>query len=529
MSSSHKEQWGSKIGVVLAVAGSAVGLGNFLRFPGQAAQNGGGAFMIPYFIALLLLGIPLCWAEWSMGRYGGRHGFNSAPGIFSVLWRNPISKYLGAFALLIPLTVYFYYIVIEAWCLGYAWQYLTGSLMNGINPQLYSDKLAAFTGSNADGDLIFGSGQQTLIFVAITFLLNFVLVYRGLSGGIEKFCNIAMPMMAICAVCVLIRVLTLGTPDPKLPEQNVVNGLGFMWNPDLTKLSDYSTWLSAAGQIFFSLSVGFGVIINYASYVKPKEDIALSGVTASSINEFFEVCLGGLITLPAAFVFLGATAMTGYVGSSFGLGFSAMPNVFAVMPGGQVFGFLWFFMLFLAAITSSLSMLQPVNAFFKEGLGYDRGKATGLLLIVSVIGTSFVLYFSKGSKGLDTIDFWAGTFTIVVLALIQAIVYGWILGIEKGQAELDNGAKLRVPRFVQFVIKFVTPTYIIAILFAFLFLPAGKGKPSPFMERIYELATSRVALGSVVLILSCLVMLWVMIYFAGKRWQAEGRYNNLPK
>ena len=123
--SDNKEQWGSRIGVIMAVAGSAVGLGNFLRFPGKAVENGGGAFMIPYFIALLLVGIPLCWAEWAMGRYGGRHGFNSAPGIFSVLWRHPFSKYLGALALLIPMTVYFYYIVVEAWCLGYAWNYLT--------------------------------------------------------------------------------------------------------------------------------------------------------------------------------------------------------------------------------------------------------------------------------------------------------------------------------------------------------------------------------------------------------------------
>jgi SNF family Na+-dependent transporter len=285
--------------------------------------------------------------------------------------------------------------------------------------------------------------------------------------------------------------------------------------------------VAAAGPIFFSLSVGFGVIINYASYVKPKDDIALSGVTASSINEFFEVCLGGLITLPAAFVFLGATTITSFVGSSFGLGFAAMPNVFAAMPGGQIFGFLWFFMLFLAAITSSLSMLQPVNAFFKEGLGFDRIQSTGLLFGISLIGTGFVVYFSKDSKALDTIDFWAGTFFIVVLALIQAIIYGWVLGIEKGQKELDTGAKFRVPRFVQFIIRYVTPTYIFIILVAFLVVPTGKDKPSAFMERIYEMGTNRVALGGVIVILGSLLMLWIMIYFAGKRWEAEGRYKNL--
>src|SRR6187399_484719 len=122
------EQWGSRIGVILAVAGSAVGLGNFLRFPGLAAQNGGGAFLIPYFVALLVLGIPLGWAEWTMGRYGGLRGFNSAPGIFSTIWKSRLAKYFGSIALVVPLVICMYYVVIEAWCLGYAWYYLTGEL-----------------------------------------------------------------------------------------------------------------------------------------------------------------------------------------------------------------------------------------------------------------------------------------------------------------------------------------------------------------------------------------------------------------
>jgi len=263
-----------------------------------------------------------------------RNPNNCPPGIFSVLWRNPASKYLGALALLIPLTVYFYYIVIEAWCLGYAWNYLNGTLMMGKDPDGYKTFFATFTGSDADGSLISGGISQTLVFIAITFLLNFILVYRGLSGGIEKFCNIAIPVMAVCAICVLARVLTLPT-NPSTPDQSVVNGLGFMWNPQPEKLMNPGAWLAAAGQIFFTLSVGFGVIINYASYVKPKEDIALSGLTATSVNEFFEVCLGGLITIPAAFVFLGAVSLSTYTSSSFSLGFEALPNVFAEMPGAE--------------------------------------------------------------------------------------------------------------------------------------------------------------------------------------------------
>ena len=126
--SQHNQEWGTRVGVILAVAGSAVGLGNFLRFPGQAAANGGGAFMIPYFCALLFLGIPIGWAEWTMGRYGGLKGFHSAPGVLGVVGKGRIARYAGVLGVLIPLAVSFYYTYIEAWCLGYTWKYLTGGI-----------------------------------------------------------------------------------------------------------------------------------------------------------------------------------------------------------------------------------------------------------------------------------------------------------------------------------------------------------------------------------------------------------------
>lgn len=460
-----RDQWGSRIGVILAVAGSAVGLGNFLRFPGQAAQNGGGAFMIPYFVALLVLGIPLCWAEWTMGRYGGRLGFNSAPGVYSAIWRNRFAKYFGAIAVLIPLVIYMYYVVIEAWCLGYALSYLSGSLMKGSDPAAYETFFGEFVGIGEHGALLQPGNRSFLWLLGGTFLLNFVLIYRGVNKGIETFCRFAMPLMVICALCVLVRVLTLGTPDPAKPEQSVLGGLGFMWNPDFAALSNPQTWLAASGQIFFSLSVGFGIIVNYASYLREDDDVVLSGLTASSMNEFFEVCLGGLITLPAAFMFLG-TAVVGF--GTFGLGFNALPNVFATMPGGQFFGFLWFFMLFLAAVTSSVSMLQPAIAFFEEGLGLKRHASASILGMLSAIGSGFIVYFSKGLVALDTFDFWVGTGLIYLLAMIQAVMYGWIFGIDRGEEEAHRGAHIRIPRLVQFMLKYVTPVYLTVIFLGVL-------------------------------------------------------------
>ncbi|HCS54523.1 MAG TPA: sodium:calcium symporter, partial [Planctomycetaceae bacterium] len=418
----QKEQWGTRIGVILAVAGSAVGLGNFLRFPGQAASNGGGAFMIPYFISLLILGIPLCWAEWTMGRYAGIRGFHSAPGIFSVICRRRGARYFGTLALLIPLIIYMYYVVIEAWCLSYAIGYLDGSLMPESNPGDYKEYFDAFVGKGADGSLFQPGHRDFLGILIFTFALNFFFIYRGVTKGIEAFCRVAMPLMVVLALIVLVRVLTLGSPLPDQPDRNVIGGLGAMWNPNFSKLTNPQTWLAASGQIFFSLSVGFGVIVNYASYMRRNDDVALSGLTATSMNEFFEVCLGGLITLPAAFIFLGVASQEM---GTFDIGFAALPNVFAHMPGGQIFGFLWFFMLFIAAITSSLSMLQPVIAFFEEGLGLKRHAAAAILGLLAAIGSGFVVWFSKDMKALDTLDFWVGTAAIFVLAMVQAIMYGW--------------------------------------------------------------------------------------------------------
>ena len=462
MSNDNRERWGSRIGVILAVAGSAVGLGNFLRFPGQAAQNGGGAFMLPYFIALLVLGIPLCWAEWTMGRYAGTRGFNSAPGIFSVIWQNPVAKYFGSIALLIPLIIYMYYVLIESWCLLYALDYLTGAIYQR-GDTTFAEHFSSVTGKNGDGELI-KSGYMGLIILLITFGLNFLLIYRGVTKGIEALCRVAMPLMAVLAIIVLVRVLTLGTPDPTKPGQSVIGGLAFMWEPKPEKLWEPQTWLAASGQIFFSLSVGFGVIINYASYLNKRDDVVLSGLTSTAVNEFFEVCLGGLITLPAAFIFLGTSAGTQ---GTFGLGFVALPEVFEAMPMGRWIGFMWFLMLFFAAITSSVSMLQPVIAFLEEGFALKRHSSVAILGIVSLLGCGFVAYHSKDTIALDTLDFWVGTVLIFLLALVQSLIYGWIFGIKRGEEEAHLGAHLRIPCVVQYMLKYVVPVYLVTIFVMF--------------------------------------------------------------
>jgi SNF family Na+-dependent transporter len=515
------EEWGTRVGVILAVAGSAVGLGNFLRFPGQAAANGGGAFMIPYFCALLFLGIPIGWAEWSMARYGGLKGVHSAPAIIGLFGKGRISRYFGVIGVLIPLGVSFYYTYIEAWCLGYTWHYLTGGIGVVAGAPIAEQTASArafydgFVGNGSNG-IIYGGSVETLVFWAITFGINIWLIYRGISKGIEKFCSWAMPAMAVCALIVLVRVLTLGTPDPALPEQNVINGLGYMWNPDWSALGNAQTWLAAAGQIFFSLSVGFGVILNYASYMKKKDDVVLSGLTASATNELFEVGFGGLITLTAAFIFLGLAGTTEAVATgTFGLGFNTLPVVFAHMGGfGNAIGAIWFFMLFLAAITSSISMYQPSLAFFQEALGWSRKAATSLMVAICMVGSFLVMYYSEGGRFWSTIDDWIGTLLIFVLAMVQIICFSWIHGLDRGWREMHQGANLRIPGFYRFIMKYVTPTYLL-VVFAFF----CKNNLSGWVKSV---ADDPLRQGAIGLIIATTVVLFVCLLIGERRWRAQG-------
>lgn len=521
-----RESWGTRIGVILAVTGSAVGLGNFLRFPGLAAQYEGGAFMIPYFIALLLLGLPLAWGEWAMGRFGGARGFNSSPGIYRAIWPHRAAAYIGVLGMIVPVVIYMYYVLIESWCLAYAWFYLSGQMTQVgqaarqassagavISKGPFQDFLLDFIGARANGSAFTPTGS---FFLALCFLLNFWLIYRGLTRGIEKFCLYAMPALVLCALIVLVRVLTL---------DNILAGLGFMWNPRggsadfwsgfSRSITNPKMWLDATGQIFFSLSVGFGIIITYASYLKPDDDIALSSLTSCAGNEFCEVALGGMITVPAAFIFLGAAAVTSAAGSSFNLGFMTLPMVFELMPLGRWVGFVFFLLLFLAAITSSLSMLQPAIALLEEGLGLTRRSSVPILGFVTLCGSTFVMYFSSDTLALDTFDKWVGTLCIYVLAMFQVILFGWVLGPQRGLEELDRGAEIRVPRIVGALLKYVAPVYLFVIFIAFVIGEYRQGASSYF-ARVVRDPIVAASVGFIVIVTAFFMLI---IAQAVKRWE----------
>ncbi|MDO4571009.1 MAG: sodium-dependent transporter [Planctomycetia bacterium] len=504
-----RENWGSQIGAILAVAGCAIGLGNFLRFPGQAALYGGGAFMIPYFIAFLLLAIPLSWAEWALGRSGGRMGFNSVPGIFRSAGKNRVWAYIGTIGAIIPLGISVYYVYIQAWCLAYALQYLTmifhtvgfegfsflSQADAGARVDDYGAFFANFIGINENGAVLKNGILSPLILTLLfCFVFNYTLIYRGISKGIEAFCKIAMPLLLVCSFLILFRVVTLGNPTG-IEGQSFLDGLGFMWNPAQKggsvwdTLSNPEVWLAATSQIFFSVSLGFGLIVTYASYVKSNDDIALSGLTSTSGNEFCEVVLGGLMIIPPAIMFLGLSALTPEsLGSSFSMGFVVLPNVFEMMPGGPVFGFLFFFLLFLAAVTSAISMSQPAVAFLEEALNFSRKASVITIALICAVGTSLVGYFSKNLLVLDTFDFWIGSVGLFVLATLQTVLVAWIWGEDKMVAELNRGAKMKIPRFIGFVLKYISTPYLVVILCLWCWKKSGAYLRQAWNDPIVQIA-----------------------------------------
>ncbi len=518
-----KESWGSRIGVILAVMGSAVGLGNFLRFPGQAAKYGGGAFIIPYMVAFLLVGLPLAWVEWSLGRYGGARGHNSAPGIFRAITGRRGAAYVGVLGVLMPVMIYTYYSFVEAWCLCYAWDFAFGRFSElGTDAAAIGAHFESSVGATGNGQVFSAGSARILWFLAFCFVLNFVLIYRGITHGIEKFCNIAMPLLVACALVVLVRVLTLPA-NPVHADQTVLNGLGYMWNPSspevslLDTLSRSEVWLAATGQIFFSLSVGFGLILTYASYLKKDDDVALSSLTACAGNGFCEVVLGGMIAIPAAFVFLGPAVIQNPPGT-FGMGFVTLPHVFNQMPAGTFFGFLFFFLLFMAAVTSSLSMLQPAIALLEEGLNVGRKPSVAIVGFITLTGTLFIVYFSKGFTALDTIDFWMANFFIFIMATLQVLMFSWYLGIDKGMAELKHGAEIRLPPGLGFVLKYISPAFLLIVFCAWCW--------QSLPDRLKALVAvpegePPVVLMSVSIIVVVAVFFLLVIASANRRWDKE--------
>lgn len=463
-----KERWGTRVGLVLAMAGNAVGLGNFLRFPAQAVQNGGGAFIIPYLVSFLLMGIPLLWIEWAIGRHGGKYGHHSTPGMLDVLGRSSLWKYVGVFGIFTNLTVAAYYCYLESWTLAYVWHSTVGTFEGKT-----ADEVAGFFNQyvdTTDGG-IFNFPVEAIFFFLLTLGLNLWILSRGLSKGIEIASKIGMPLLILFGIFLAVKALTLDAGEQGAVYDATL-GLNFLWEPQFDSLTNPKVWLAAAGQIFFTLSVGMGSIHCYAAYVRERDDIALNAASAGWMNEFVEVLLGGSIVVPIAVAYLGLDWIQANAGLA--MGFRTMPTLF--QNWGPLFaalaGIAWFGLLFFAGITSSLAMGQPVMAFFQDSFKMTRAKAAKIFGILTLLLALWCIFF-YGYGAFTEFDDWSGTFALVLFALLESIAFAWVFGIDKAWEEINRGADIKIPYFFKYVIKYVTPVFLLAVFLASLVSPLG--------------------------------------------------------
>ncbi|MCA9396453.1 MAG: sodium:calcium symporter, partial [Candidatus Omnitrophica bacterium] len=314
-----------------------------------------------------------------------------------------------------------------------------------------------------------------------------------------------------------VRILSLPTGDQH-PDWSVHNGLGFLWNPDFSQLLNADVWLAAAGQIFFTLSVGIGSILTYASYLKKRDDVALSGLASVSTNQFAEVILGSSIIIPATFVFFGPVQTAEIAASgAFNLGFVTMPMIFEEILFGKFFGTLWFGLLFLAGITSSISLAQPAITFLEDEFDIPQKKAVNIFSIVTFILCHAPIFFL--SKGVvDEMDFWGGTFCLVLFGTIEAVLFAWVFGIDKAWDELHKGSEMRVPTFYKFIFKYITPVFLLIILGSWIY---QQGLPVILMENISE-ETKSFVLGTRVALVSLALLLIVLVKIAWRRHRKRG-------
>ena len=449
------------------MAGNAVGLGNFLRFPAQAAQNGGGAFIIPYLISFLLMGIPLLYIEWAIGRHGGKYGHHSTPGMFDVMGKSRFLKYIGVFGLFTNLGIAAYYCYIESWTLSYVFHSITGTFFEIKPTEFFPNYLGLHENS------IFAIPPEAAFWFILTLCLNVWILSKGLAKGIEVAAKIGIPLLILFGIILAIKGLTLDSSSPGVIE-SPLSGLNFVWEPNFSGLTNPTTWLAAAGQIFFTLSVGMGSIHCYAAYVKEKQDIALNASSAGWMNEFVEVVLGGSLLIPIATAYLGLQAVQAATigGSGFGIGFLTLPTLFNNWGWfAPIAGAMWFGLLFFAGITSSLAMGQPILAFFKDELKISHQKSA-LTFGAATLLLGFICVWLYPGGAFDEFDFWTGTFSLVLFALLETIVFSYIFGMNRGWNEITRGADMIVPKVFKVCIKYITPIFIAVVFIGSIVKPS---------------------------------------------------------
>ena len=445
MAPKSRETFGSRMGMLLAMAGSAIGLGNIWRFPYTLGQNGGAAFLLLYVLMLVLICLPVMISEYLLGRRGGSNPFRT----FDILAPGTKWRWIGFMAVLSSACILLFYCVVGGWSVKYLADACSGVLMSFDGD--YSDLFGSFI-SNPWKPLFY-----TLVFLGITGLI----IALGVRKGIERMSKLMIKVLFLIIVLVVIRSLTL---------PGAMEGVRYMFVPDFSKVTA-DTCIAAMGQAFFSLSIGCGCILTYASYVDKKENIAASSAWIAFFDTTFAI-VAGLAIIPAVYAIALMNGVNPDVSAGPGLVFITLPGVFKAMPLGGVAALLFFLALLLAAITSAISLMEVVVAFIIEELRRSRVHAVvTCFLLCGGVGVFCSLSFGplEGFKlfGLSVFDFFDYITSNIMLpagGLLLAVFAGWRLKRANYLDELTNSGNLNIPRWlsltIYYLLKLVAPLAI---------------------------------------------------------------------
>lgn len=416
--SSGREQWGSKFGFIMAAAGSAVGLGNIWRFPYLTGVSGGGIFVILYLILVAAIGMPIMLAEMAIGRGGGLNAVGSFRKLKGGLW--PMVGWAGVVAGFVILS---FYGVVAGWTVAYMFKSF-GPLMS----------MAAAGGAAEAFQTFTNDYVQVIAYQGAFMLATIWIVYKGVGGGIERYCKVMMPSLYIILAILMVRSLTL---------EGAMKGVEFYLKPDISKLTA-RTVMSALGQAFFSLSIGMGCMITYGSYLSDRESLPSSVFIVTVMNVAVAI-LVGFVIFPAVFAFNMEPS------SGPGLIFVTLPAVFARMPMGSLFSFLFFTLLFFAAVTSSVSLLEVCVAYMKDEFRWDRGRAAWIIgLACFLLGIPSALslgdHFPRvfGMDFLGAMDFLSSNVLLPLGGIFISVFAGWSW-FEGARQEVRRGGALPKP------------------------------------------------------------------------------------
>ena len=413
-STPEREQWSGQFGFLMAAIGSAIGLGNIWRFPGVAYSNGGGAFMIPYIVALLAAGVPVLLLDYALGhRYRG-----SSPAVFRRISRR--FEWLGWWHVVVCFIIMTYYVVVVAWALRYTVFALTTAWGDDAS-DFFSDYIGLGRISDAGTPAY---SAEPVVGVIVPLLLvwayGIYVVARGVSKGVERANRIFLPVLVVMFLMLVVRAMLL---------PGATDGLNTLFTPDWGKLGDYRVWMAAFGQIFFSLSVGFGIMLTYASYLKRRSNLVGTGLTAAFANSSFELLAGIGVFATLGFMAHVQNVPVGELEGITGpaLAFVTFPTVISQMPGGPLFGFLFFASFTLAGLTSFISIIQVVAPAVAEKFGWSNVTATLACGLPSAV-LSFVLFgTSSGLYDLDVVDAYINNIGVVASAIIMCVGLGLVL------------------------------------------------------------------------------------------------------